>query len=97
MRYKGDHKQYAIAKKVPWKYLSEERDNLAQLFNEQVKEVFPNVITSIRTYRSSSKCRFVVVFRDWQKDPDEVNAQIEDIINTTLEIFITHKNTKKYA
>ena len=96
MLYKDDHKQYRVFRKVPWKYISEEKESLALLFDEQIKNTFANVKTSINAYRSSSKCRFIVIFKDWQKNPDAVEAQIENIINTTLEIFITRKN-KKYA
>lgn len=94
MRYKSGHRQYSYSSKVPWKVISDDRESLAYTFNTLINASLSDVErTSIRTFRSSSKCRFTVVFSTKQVNPEQIWLVIEDSVKKALETVVMNKNT----
>lgn len=105
--FQVNSKQFSIVieKTVPYHQTSLRKD--FHLLCQKV--ISPYVITSVKVYVASSRCRLSLSFKDWQTDSDSICYALEliaktlssnkdlsdDAIQTLIDDYNTYKQNKK--
>lgn len=72
-----NQRQFSVLLKVPWSQSSKHFEELKTCFDQLVKDSTGKINrTTLRLFRSSSLCRFTVVFDDWQFDAEGLEEKV---------------------
>ena len=91
----NQNRTFSVKAKVPWGAVSNNYKAFERHFKERIEHTFDSkVVICIRPFRSSSMCRFTLMFDDWQTFPDKKLEILKEAIKKTILDLIGYKDDK---
>ena len=76
--YNVTQRQFSILLKVPWDITPSHLKELKSRFYDSISQVLKGVDrVTLRLFKSSSMCRFTIIFTTWQGDVENISKYLE--------------------